>query len=81
MSDAATTTTDSGRRGPLMKLADAAADPRWPWATSGAQLLRLCAQGKLSYRRIGKAYWVGAEDMDAYEAAQPVINRPAHVGR
>jgi hypothetical protein len=75
MSDTATgTTIHDDRRRPLMKLADAAADPSWPWATSAAQLLRLCAQGRLRYRQIGKAYWVSADDMDAFEAAQPVRN-------
>jgi hypothetical protein len=79
MSDSAMDTTAADRRPrePLMKLADAAGDPRWPWATSAAQLSRLCYEKQLSYRKIGKAYWVSAEDMDACEAAAPVFKANA----
>lgn len=58
------------RRPPRLKnLAEVAADPDRPWATSKGQLVRLCALGQLAHRRIGKTNWVSDEDLDAYEAS------------
>ena len=63
-------TTPAGRRARLMLLTDVVEDDARPWARSRSQLLRLCSQGRLHHRKIGKSFWVSDEDLNDYEDSE-----------